>query len=67
MTNSDGSFRFEGLKAGSYRFYIQDDSKTDTGASEELGEFEIIKGKTINIINKISRCSAARQGRRFAR
>lgn len=51
-TNTEGNFRFEGLKAGSYRFYSQDDGKTDVGVSEELGEFEIVKDKTINIIKK---------------
>ena len=53
LTNSDGSFRVEGLEAGSYRFYAQDDSKVDATAAEELGGFEIIKGKTVNIIKKV--------------
>jgi hypothetical protein len=53
LTNSDGSFRVEGLEAGSYRFYAQDDGKVDATAAEELGGFEIIKGKTVNIIKKV--------------
>jgi hypothetical protein len=53
LTNLDGNFRFEGLKAGSYRFYTQDDGKADTATAEELGVFEIIKGKTITIIKKL--------------
>ncbi|HXH70083.1 MAG TPA: matrixin family metalloprotease [Pyrinomonadaceae bacterium] len=52
-TNSDGSFRFEGLKAGSYRFYTQDEGQDDTATAEELGIFEIIKAKTLTITKKL--------------
>jgi hypothetical protein len=53
LTSSDGNFRFEGLTAGSYRFYTQDNGKADTATAEELGVFEIIKGKTLSIIKKL--------------
>ncbi len=52
-TNADGSFRFEGLKAGSYRFYTQDEGQDDTATAEELGIFEIIKAKTLTITKKL--------------
>jgi hypothetical protein len=52
-TNADGSFRFEGLNAGNYRFYTQDDNKAHAVIAEELGSFEVIKGKTINIIKRV--------------
>jgi hypothetical protein len=53
LTKSDGSFRFERLEAGNYRFYTQTDGKADVAMSEELGEFEVEKGKTLNIIKKL--------------
>lgn len=53
LTNSDGSFRFDGLTAGNYRFFAQTNNKTGVGAAEELGNFEVIKGKTISIIKKL--------------
>ena len=53
LTSPDGSFRFEGLEAGSYRFYAQDDGKADTAAAEELGGFEVVKGKTVSITKKV--------------
>jgi hypothetical protein len=53
LTNADGSFRFEGLKSGSYRFYAQNDPKTDDAAAEELGEFEVVKGRATSIIKKL--------------
>jgi hypothetical protein len=52
-TKSDGSFRFERLEAGSYRFYAQVDGKSDDAVSEELGAFEVGKGKTVTIIRKL--------------
>lgn len=51
--NLDGSFRLEGLKAGTYRFYAQDDNKNSTAAAEELGSFDVIKDKTLSIIKKV--------------
>jgi hypothetical protein len=53
LTNADGSFRLEGLKAGNYRFYTQEDGKVDTATAEELGVFEIIKDKALTIIKKL--------------
>lgn len=52
-TSADGSFRFEGLEAGNYRFYAQDDGKSDGSTVEELGGFEVVKGKTLSIIKKV--------------
>ncbi len=53
LTNADGSFRVEGLEAGSYRFFAQDDDKYDGAAAEELGSFEVTKGKTLNILKRV--------------
>lgn len=52
-TNADGSFRFEGLNAGSYQFYAQDADIFDGATSEQLGSFEIIKGKTLNVSKRV--------------
>ena len=53
LTNPDGSFRFERLAVGNYRFYTQSDVSADFTTSEELGDFEVVKGKIINIIKKL--------------
>lgn len=52
-TNADGGFRFDGLAQGNYHFYLQDDGKSEFSASEELGSYEIVKGKTINILKNV--------------
>lgn len=51
-TNADGGFRFEGLTAGSYRFFTQDDNKTGA-AAEEIGDYDVVKGKTLSITKKL--------------
>lgn len=51
--NQDGSFRFEGLNVGNYRFYAQDDDQTSKVGAEELGGFEVLKGKLLTISKKI--------------
>jgi hypothetical protein len=50
LTKPDGSFRFERLEAGNYRFYVQTDGKAEVAAGEELGDFEVVNGKTLTII-----------------
>jgi hypothetical protein len=46
-TNTDGTFKFDGLLSGIYRIYAQNaDAKKHTLSSLELGEVEIKKGKT---------------------
>lgn len=51
FVNSDGSFQFEGLEPNKYRIYTQE---TLSNRSEELGEIEVIKGKTVNFTKKIT-------------
>jgi hypothetical protein len=53
LTKPDGSFRFERLEAGNYRFYVQTDGKAEVAAGEELGDFEVVNGKTLTIIKKL--------------
>jgi hypothetical protein len=52
-TTSEGNFRFEGIKAGNYRFYTQEETDSGVSVSDELGDFEITKGKTVNILKKL--------------
>ncbi len=53
LTNADGGFHIEGLNAGNYRFFAQNDDKFDGATAEDLGSFEVVKGKTTSIIKKI--------------
>lgn len=53
LTNADGGFRFEGLEAGNYRFYAQDEDKSGAAVAEELGSFEVAKGKLLNIQKRV--------------
>ncbi len=52
-TTADGSFRFEGFRAGSYRFYTQDEGQAINAGAEELGSYDVVKDKTINITKKL--------------
>lgn len=55
LTNSDGSLRIDGLPTGSYRLYSQKiGEKAGTSfPTEKLGEFEIQKGKTVDIVKRL--------------
>ncbi len=50
--NADGSFQIRGLQANKYRVYTQDAAGGFAG--QHLGEVEISKGKTTNLIKKIT-------------
>ena len=50
--NQDGSFLLRGLPAGKYRIYTKD--STGNLAGQELGEIEILKGKTASFMKKIA-------------
>lgn len=55
LTGSDGTFRIEGLTTGKYKIYAQDFNDKSNGFSvEKLGETEVSKGKTQNIVKKIA-------------
>jgi hypothetical protein len=50
--NSDGSFQLKGLQASKYRLYTQDSAGNFAG--QDLGEVEIVKGRTTNFLKKIA-------------
>jgi len=55
LSNADGVFRIEGLIGGQYKIYAQDYGK-NTGKSfsvEELGEVNVVKGKTQTLSRKL--------------
>jgi len=49
---ADGSFLLKGLEANKYRLYAQNSANNFAGL--DLGEIEIIKGKTISFLRKIT-------------
>ena len=55
LTAIDGGFRIEGLPAGLYKIYAQSHSqKSEKSLSvEELGEVEVVKGKTQNVQKRL--------------
>jgi hypothetical protein len=50
--NSDGSFLLKGLQAGKYRIYTQD--STGNFAGQDLGEVDVVKGKSTSFLKKIT-------------
>lgn len=52
-TNSDGSFLCKALEADKYRIFIQDSA--NNFAAQDLGEIEVIKGRTTGFQRKITR------------
>jgi hypothetical protein len=54
-TNSDGSFRFEGLPAGEYSIYSQKigDKGENSFLTENLGSIEVQSGKQIDFVRKL--------------
>lgn len=56
LSNASGSFQIEGLAVGRYKIYAQSSVKTSAKsyAVENLGEVEVSKGKTQNIVEKLS-------------
>jgi Matrixin/Carboxypeptidase regulatory-like domain len=50
--SADGSFLFKGLLTDKYRVFIQDSANNFGG--QELGEIEVVKGKTTSLIKKIT-------------
>lgn len=55
LTNSDGSFQIGGLSAGRYKIYAQSGEKAVKFYSvEDLGEVEIIRGKSQSLNRKVS-------------
>ncbi len=50
--NADGSFLLKGLQANKYRIYTQDAGGSFAGL--DLGEIEILKGKTTGFVRKIT-------------
>lgn len=48
LSSADGNFRIEGLQSGRYKIYTQDFSKKSEKSIsvENLGEVEVVKGKT---------------------
>ncbi|MCY7375748.1 MAG: matrixin family metalloprotease [Pyrinomonadaceae bacterium] len=56
LSNADGSFQIEGLSGGRYKIYTQSGGKiaAKSYSVEKLGEVEVIKGRTQNIVKKLS-------------
>ncbi len=54
-SNASGNFRIEGLHGGQYKIYTQDSGKKSEKfyAVENIGEIEVAKGKTQNIIKRL--------------
>ena len=50
--NSDGSFLLKGLPTGKFRVYAQDAAGNFAG--QDLGEIDVAKGKTTNLLKKIT-------------
>src|SRR5215203_4912703 len=50
--NTDGSFLLKGLQAGKYRIYTQDSAGNFAG--QDLGEVEILRGRTASFVKKIT-------------
>lgn len=54
LTNTDGSFRIEGLTAGKYSVYAQDyGSRKFSAATHSLGEIDVNENKIVNLTRKI--------------
>jgi hypothetical protein len=55
MTNSDGSFRIEGLPAGEYELYSQKTGERPGGSfsSRSLGEVTVQNGKTLDFARRL--------------
>lgn len=51
--NADGSFKFDSLEFGKFRFYAQDLGNADNFVSEDLGTYEVSQNKTVNISKKL--------------
>ncbi len=56
LSNAVGSFQIEGLAVGRYKIYAQSSVKTSAKfySVQNLGEVEVLKGKTQNIVEKLS-------------
>jgi Matrixin/Carboxypeptidase regulatory-like domain len=58
VTNSDGSFRIEGLTEGKYQVFAQGlGNKKNSLSAQMLGEVELSKGKTASFIKKLRNTS----------
>lgn len=58
LTNSDGSFRLDGLSGGKYRIYAQDFAEKSKNKKffsvEQIGKVSLEKGKIINLAKSLS-------------
>lgn len=56
LSNADGSFQIEGLSVGRYKIYAQSGAnlQAKSYSVEKLAEVEVVKGKTQNIVKKLS-------------
>lgn len=52
MTLTGGKFKIEGLKAGKYRVYAQENS-TSSNSAAKVGDFEVEKGKTTLVSERV--------------
>ncbi len=54
LTNKDGSFRLEGLTAGTYLIYGREHGERKSlSAAQTLGELEVVKGRAVNFSRKV--------------
>ncbi len=54
LTNSEGTFRIEGLESGQYQIYAQDlGERKNLVSTENLGEIYVINGKTSTLTKKL--------------
>ena len=56
LTNPEGVFQIEGLAVGRYKIYTQSGVKvlSRSSSAEKLGEVEVFKGKTQNLVRRLS-------------
>lgn len=55
QTNSDGSFRIDGLSVGDYRVYAKEIAEGKASSSDEaLGSFSVTKGKITTVTKKLN-------------
>lgn len=55
VSSSDGSFRIDGLRSGTYRVFAQNNASKTAVSAQELGEVSIESDGTAEIVKKIGR------------
>ncbi len=53
LSNADGEYFFDGLRAGEYRIYAQRKSEENSFTAEQIGTVEVETGETSEIVKKL--------------